>query len=84
LYTDIDSPDSLTSDIYVQMHGDLRPSNVILLKNREPLKSGSARIFTFNFQNNNIGRIETIEISVSNMELDSYNWHLHKVSIESI
>jgi hypothetical protein len=79
LYTYIDSPGSLTTDVYVLMKGHLGRTGSIILKNTEPLKSGSVRKFNFNLQNNNLGKLESIEISIPPPEHESYNWHLYKV-----
>ena len=82
LYTNTDSQDSLTTNVFFQMNGHLGQSNIIMFKNNNTLKSGSARKFNFSLENNNIGNLEVIEISISNIESDSFNWHLHKVNIK--
>ena len=70
-----------TTDVFIQIYGDMSYSPKIKLENAEKFKKDSIKNLNFTFVSYPIGEVLSIEISIPELIPIYYDWNLFKVKI---
>ncbi len=81
LYTGNASLSGSSTDLFIKINGNLKKSGSLFIKNPNSFKYGSYKKFEFYVKDDvNIGKIDSIEISIPRWIPFYYDWNMQSAS----